>query len=77
MSNWPKSKTVEVLGRKVWLTDYGPDVPGRWHAQFNDRELEDDSYWVFNGDTREEVVQVLEGHVKSLSDKITREVMES
>lgn len=77
MTDHPRSETIEVMGHKVWVTDYGPTVPGRWHAQFNDRELGDDTYWVFNSDTREGMIEVLEGHIKSVSDKIAREIMES
>lgn len=73
------TEILDVAGHKVWVTDYGPGVPGRWHAQFNDRELglESDSYWVFNSDTKEGVVEVLEGHIRTLCDKLAQEVMES
>lgn len=77
MTGFPRSESVEVVGQKVWITDYGPGIPGRWHIQFNDQEFGSDSYWVCNGDTREEVVRVLEGHIRSVCDRVTQEVMES
>jgi len=73
----PKSTTEDVLGLDVPFVDFGPGSEPRWHAQLDTPELGEESCWVFNGTSFDDVRRAVEERILAIRGSAVREVMES